>query len=363
MSETQSLLDYLDRSTLTLFRDAWRVTGGNPAQAAFFLKMLHWQEQAARTRRAWEAKGVHVPPFMIASVTSRCNLQCAGCYARAQHRAPQAELTADRFRGVLTEASELGIGIVLIAGGEPLTRPELLAVSADFPRLTFPVFTNGTLIDDEMIALFGRHRNLVPVLSIEGDADMTDGRRGPGMHGHLTDVMRRLKESGIAFGLSLTVTTRNCDTVTAEGFVKSLIDAGSRLVFFVEYVPVEPGTEALSISDTQRASLMAAVAGFRARLPGLFVAFPGDEAEAGGCLAAGRGFIHISPAGDVEPCPFAPYSDASVASMSLKDALQSELLRRIRDNHEQLRETRGGCALWENRELVERLVRKGGEPR
>ena len=84
----------------------------------------------------------------------------------------------------------------------------------------------------------------------------------------------------------------------------------------------------------------------------------GDEEQFGGCLAAGRGFVHIGPDGSLEPCPFAPYSDTSVADTPLKDALASRLLRAIRDNHAELKETRGGCALWRKREWVEGLAKE-----
>ena len=30
-------------------------------------------------------RGEHIPPFLIASITTRCNLHCKGCYARANH--------------------------------------------------------------------------------------------------------------------------------------------------------------------------------------------------------------------------------------------------------------------------------------
>ncbi|MFZ2413956.1 MAG: hypothetical protein WAW16_07030, partial [Candidatus Cryosericum sp.] len=110
------------------------------------------------------------------------------------------------------------------------------------------------------------------------------------------------------------------------------------------------------LDDGQRARLAATVASLQKRLPGLFIAFPGDEEVFGGCLAAGRGFVHISPSGRVEPCPFAPYSDTSVRGVPLRDALASPLLLAIRDNHERLTETNGGCALWSQREWVRSLL-------
>jgi MoaA/NifB/PqqE/SkfB family radical SAM enzyme len=106
---------------------------------------------------------------------------------------------------------------------------------------------------------------------------------------------------------------------------------------------------------------VAVVASLQKRLRGLFIVFPGDEEVFGGCLAAGRGFIHISPSGRVEPCPFAPYSDANVRDVPLRDALASPLLATIRTNHDRLTETSGGCALWSQREWVQSLLPRAEE--
>ena len=127
---------------------------------------------------------------------------------------------------------------------------------------------------------------------------------------------------------------------------------------FVEYTPAEPGTEALTLLPAQRAKLVEFSTGLQARSRAVFIVFPGDEEQFGGCLAAGRGFVHVGPDGSLEPCPFAPYSDTTVATMPLKDALQSNLLRQISDNHAELKETRGGCALWRKREWIEALMGK-----
>ncbi len=96
---------------------------------------------------------------------------------------------------------------------------------------------------------------------------------------------------------------------------------------------------------------------FRSKYQALFIAIPGDEGEIGGCLSAGRGFVHISADGNVEPCPFAPYSDTNLRDSSLKDALQSEFLKAIRQNLYQLHETAGDCALWVKRIWVRSLLK------
>jgi MoaA/NifB/PqqE/SkfB family radical SAM enzyme len=108
----------------------------------------------------------------------------------------------------------------------------------------------------------------------------------------------------------------------------------------------------LVLQENQKAELQSKVDAFMKKLPGLFVAFPGDEEQYGGCLAAGRGFFHINPSGLVEPCPFAPFSDQSILSSNIKEALNSPLFKYIQENHHLLKETEGGCALWANREFI-----------
>ena len=150
----------------------------------------------------------------------------------------------------------------------------------------------------------------------------------------------------------------NFDTVTNPSFVKAATDAGCRLFFFMEYTPIRAGTDEWVITDGQREEMKGIVAGFRKSLPAVFIAVPWDEEEQGGCLASGRGFVHISATGNLEPCPFAPYSDINLKDAPLREALKSPFLVSMRKNHAMFAETEGGCALWKNRETVESLLNR-----
>jgi len=346
----------MTRSIGWLVGEALRLSLRNPSQVLFLLRTLYWQRRAARRRQAWEGRGLHVPPLLIWSVTGRCNLQCKGCYAWAQNRPAEAELDTARMRSVLSEARDLGVSIVLMAGGEPFIRPDLLDVTAAFPEILFPTFTNGTLFDEAVISRLRRQKNLIPILSLEGDEAETDDRRGPGTYQRLVDLMRRLRSSGVFFGTSTTMTRNNVDRVTGEPFVAELLAVGCRLFFLIQYIPVVVGTESWELTAEQRAAVPDRVARLQAGLPALFLSFPGGEDEVAGCLASGRGFVHISPQGRVEPCPFAPYSDTDLQEASLADAFRSPFLHAIRENRDWLLEGRGGCALWENRSRVEELL-------
>jgi MoaA/NifB/PqqE/SkfB family radical SAM enzyme len=313
------------------------------------LASLAFQRRQALRRAAAARAGATVPAVLIASVTRRCNLDCAGCYAnrlRPSSTAAPAELSDERFMELFEEAVSLGVGVIMIAGGEPLLRRGLLERLAADGRnamrgIIVPVFTNGTLLDESMARLFGS--TLVPIFSIEGDEAFTAERRGAGVHETAIRRAEAMREAGGLFGLSVTVTSRNADNALSPEFLGSVAGMGASALFLVEYVPVVPGTEDLVLSDAQRSALNDE--GRTAGLSCPVVRLPGDEEAYGGCLAAGRGFIHIAPEGALEACPFAPYSDCDAGRVGLAAALDSPLMRAIRDRHHELIETRGGCAL------------------
>ncbi len=102
--------------------------------------------------------------------------------------------------------------------------------------------------------------------------------------------------------------------------------AGCTLFFYIEYVPVQEGTEVLVLSDEQTRSGGRSFGDLRKELPALFVAFPGDEEALGGCLAAGRGFVHIRPDGRWSHAHFC-LTLMSAEEASLQEALRSRFLR------------------------------------
>jgi MoaA/NifB/PqqE/SkfB family radical SAM enzyme len=288
-------------------------------------------------------------------VTSKCNLHCKGCYHQTLRPTSDLDISDERLKRAIAEAKELGISFIVFGGGEPLMRPRILDIPEGYPDILFLMFTNGLLIDDAVLKRMKDERNVVPLISLEGYQTDTDERRGKGVYEMLQNAIVALKQNGLFWGTSLTMTKNNFDEVTDEDFVKKLVDAGCKLFMLVEYTPVKAGTEDWVLTETQKSELIKRRNSFRAKYPAVFIALPWDEEEIGGCLSAGRGFIHISAEGNVEPCPFIPYSDTNIKNVSLKEALQSRMLRTIRENHAQLEETHG-CALWEQREWVQHLA-------
>lgn len=332
-----------------------------PEETAFVAKFALASKKATKIREKYNQEGIHIPAFLIASITSACNLHCAGCYARSLSACdddePFQQMSREEWKKIFDEATDLGISFILLAGGEPLVRKDVIEEAAKVKNIMFPIFTNGTMIGKEYLELFDKNRNLVPVLSIEGEEDYTDARRGEGIYSLLSKAMEDMKRKRIAFATSLTVTKDNYKEVTSEGFIDKLIANGCKAFIYVEYVPIDAETENLAPSDEEREWMTAKLNELRVKYENaLFVSFPGDEKSSDGCLAAGRGFFHINSHGMAEPCPFSPYSDISVKECGLKEAIKSKLFTALREGDILIDDHKGGCVLFERREQVEALI-------
>lgn len=336
---------------------AIRIIASDPALVIPGSVILHRQRKAAAVRRQHETEGLLVPPVMIASITSRCNLSCSGCYMHGRGEEPKEDMSPAVLASVVRQAAELGVSVVVIAGGEPFVRQdEILSLAGAHPEILFPVFTNGLMIDDGLAEKIAEHHNIVPVISFEGFREETDLRRGSGVYDRLLKTCVRLQSLNIFFGCSVTTTRDNFDHVMSKAFITQMTAAGARVFTFVEYVPMKPGTENLVLTHEEKMTLQAVLAEYNQKFPALFLGFPGDEDTYGGCLAAGRGFVHVSPSGDLEPCPAAPLSDANLSGVPLREALRSRLLARLREDPAILTESEGGCALRANRALVQEIA-------
>ena len=316
MREPFDIQSYMTRGVERVVSDAVRATLKNPRESAFMARFVLASRSASKKRREMEERGEHIPPFLIASITSRCNLHCAGCYSRCNQAttdmAPVRQVTSEEWLKIFEEADDLGISFILLAGGEPLIRRDIIEAAGKRPNILFPVFTNGTFMDEQYFELFDRCRNLVPIMSIEGENAITDARRGAGVYDRLIANMDELHRRGLIFGASVTVTTQNIREVSSSSFLQKLSDRGCKAVIFAEFVPVT------------------------------------DDSK------------DLAP-GEAEPCPFSPYSDINVRDTSLRDALKSPLFLALQDGGVLLDDHEGGCVLYEKREQVEAILSQSRE--
>jgi MoaA/NifB/PqqE/SkfB family radical SAM enzyme len=363
MDERFDLQKYLTEGVEQVIKDALKATLKDPRESAFLVKFAASCAVADKRRERNEKEGLHVPSYLIASITSSCNLHCAGCYSRANDATvdcePVMQLSEEEWLRIFKEAEELGVSFILLAGGEPMLRYDVIEQAGRMQNILFPIFTNGTFMSAKYMELLDRCRNLVPVISIEGGREKTDSRRGEGVYDKIVSVMDEFNSRGLIYGVSVTVTKENLSQVFSDDFLDLMRSRGCKAVFYIEFVPVDDEETHLAPDDSDREYMMTRIEELRSsRTDMIYISFPGDEKSSGGCLAAGRGFFHINSHGGAEPCPFSPYSDINVKDTSLREALQSELFTALRTSDILADDHIGGCVLHEKREQVEELINK-----
>lgn len=361
MNESFDIQQYLADGVEQVVKDALKATFKDPRESAFLAKFALASAKANKKRVEEEANGLHVPSYLIASITSSCNLHCAGCYSRANNATVDCtatmQLNDEEWLKIFREAEELGISFILLAGGEPMLRKDVIVAAGTMPNIIFPIFTNGTYMNASYFDLFDKCRNLLPVMSIEGGRDETDSRRGKGVYDTLIANMDELHRRGLIYGVSVTITKENLNEVYSDEFLDLMRSRGCKVVFYIEYVPVTDESQELAPDDADREFMTERMDHLRSNHQDMiYVAFPGDEKSSSGCLAAGRGFFHINSHGGAEPCPFSAYSDINVKETSVREALNSGLFTALREGGVLAGDHIGGCVLHEKRDQVEAIV-------
>jgi len=327
----------------------------HPRYVPGFLRLARTLKQSHRVRAREQAAGVRVPPFLILSVTSRCNLRCTGCYAGAVGTVTNAPsrpgLELEEWRRVVREAAGLGVMAFIVAGGEPFLLPGIASLFGEFPDRLFIVFTNGTALKPEDCAALSKLSNVVVMVSLEGDRALTDRRRGAGVFDRALGCLDRLQQAGVLTGIGVTIEPHNVDYWSEPANIDALAAHSGPLLMFIEEIPAaanQSGCDSgVQLSPEQQRRFRQTVLAYRDRQTGgaFIIHSPADEEFLGGCVSAGRGFAHIAPSGDVTACPVSALATHSIKTSNLRQALSSPLFAMIRDNGHLLETEGHPCGL------------------
>jgi MoaA/NifB/PqqE/SkfB family radical SAM enzyme len=369
----------------------------HPRYLRTFIRLRKVYKRAEQTRKVELEAGIKVPPFMILSITSKCNLKCSGCYAVAAGNISQnnkKQLSFEQWRKIISEASEMGVFCFIIAGGEPFMFPRLLELCEKFKDNFFLILTNGTTIKDDDYNKLKKLSNVGILVSLEGGKELTDSRRGKGVFEKVIITLEQLNKIGTIYGISVTLTRLNYQYWLNSKHLDHLIEQGIRIGVFIEYIPLKPidsntynsnctdhffatcalnekqmtriyeslqdNDYALILDLIERAEFRNFILKCRENKNIYLVHSPGDEEYFGGCVSAGRGFAHVTPSGDLTPCPVSNIATHNLVERSLRDGLASPLFKKICED-EHLQETDGfPCALFAHPKKVDELARRVG---
>jgi len=270
------------------------------------------------------------PRLLLIDPTSRCNLKCIGCWS-ADYKV-NSDLSYEKLDELTGDAHKLGVRQIIMSGGEPLLRKDdILKLCEKHNNITYGLFTNGTLIDEEFVNEMERLKNLNVFVSIEGFREHTDFRRGTGTYDRVITAMDLLEKHNIGFGFSICYHSKNYEVVTSDEFLDFLREKGAWFGWMFNYIPVGKDADiSLCCSADQRAYVKRKIEEYNKKHNYLIIDFPNSGHKSIGCVAASNDFAHINSNGDLEPCAFCHYSDSNVNEMSLLEAIRSPFFTNFR---------------------------------
>ncbi|MET0068513.1 MAG: heme d1 biosynthesis radical SAM protein NirJ [Candidatus Thiodiazotropha sp.] len=151
-------------------------------------------------------------PVVIWNLVRRCNLTCRHCYATSADKDFPDELTTFEVFDVMDDLKRFGVPVLILSGGEPLMRPDILAISKRAKSMGFYVglSTNGTLIDGETIVDIAEIGYDYVGISIDGMRATHDRfRRKQGAFDESMRGIRFCRDAGLKVGLRFTLTQDN----------------------------------------------------------------------------------------------------------------------------------------------------------
>ncbi len=277
-----------------------------------------------------DREGFRPPDVMVISVTSKCNLNCRGCWAKEFRGDP--DLSFEAIDRVICEAKEFGLHFFTITGGEPFMRPDMLDLYEKHNDCWFLIYTNGLCIDERVVKRLAKLGNTGQMLSVEGMEEETDARRGKGTFKKVERAAKMMRDMGVLVGFSATATRHNVAVVSSPEFIDTMIDWGALIGWYFQYIPVGDRPDAnLMVTPEQRDFLRHRLYTERATKPIFLADFWNDGTAVNGCMAGGKRYLHINSKGDIEPCAFCHFAVDNVYDKTVTEALRSPFFRAIRE--------------------------------
>jgi len=155
-------------------------------------------------------------PVVVWNVTKACNLRCIHCYATADNKPAENELTTEEGFRLLEDLAQFGCPVVLFSGGEPLVRPDIFDLIAYAVRLGLRAVlsTNGTLIDHALAKELKKFGLSYVGISLDGIGEVHDRFRGSkGCFEKVIQAIENCKREGLKVGLRFTINKFNAEEI------------------------------------------------------------------------------------------------------------------------------------------------------
>lgn len=179
------------------------------------------------------------PPFMVSySITTKCNLKCKHCYSDSVDQAAPDELSTQEAFALMDDLSRWGIGLLIIDGGEPLCRDDLLDILkyASSKGIRTTIGSNATLISEALAVKLLDAGVMAVAISLDGaDAKTHDSFRGvTGAFEQTLKGIEACRNAGLPFQLNIVIRKENLSQL--ENMLRLALDLGANAAEFFDLV-------------------------------------------------------------------------------------------------------------------------------
>lgn len=125
-----------------------------------------------------ETKPILQLDFAWLELTSRCNSRCLHCYTSStSQESSEKQVSPERWLSLISELRNTGCSALQFIGGEPLLYPhwrDLVKKAVDEKFDLIEVFTNATLLNDEILDFFATHQIHIATTLYANNAEVHD---------------------------------------------------------------------------------------------------------------------------------------------------------------------------------------------
>jgi radical SAM protein with 4Fe4S-binding SPASM domain len=263
-----------------------------------------------------DAERRRIPISGTVEPTFRCNLNCVHCYVNEPAGDAEVrgrEVSTERLRTMVDEVAEAGCLNLLLTGGEVLVRRDFAEIyrHAIARGLRVTVFTNGTMVTEEVADLFDTYRPLAVEITLYGMTAATYERvtRVPGSFARCLEGIDRLLARQVKVKLKTMALTWNLQEIPAmrefarargcefqhDGILNPRVDCGASRTGELRLTPQQ--VVALDLDDPEQARVLKQACDEALAAPD---AGPGDE-HVYSC-GAGRNTFTVDPYGSLQLC-------------------------------------------------------------
>lgn len=143
-------------------------------------------------------------------ITSKCNLKCKHCYQDAEKN--QYQLSFNQIKDIVDYGAKHNVLKYVLSGGEFFMHPQaydVISYIINNTSASITCVTNLTLLNLDKLDKIGNNNRISFKVSIDGDQEEHDKRRGEGMFKLTEEKIKLAREKGYLVDITMTLVEEN----------------------------------------------------------------------------------------------------------------------------------------------------------